>query len=146
MSKIARFNKKDNNDMLPVHFDNMLDDFFSDGWYPFRNLAHDTFKMDVQEDEKTYVIEAEMPGVKKEDILLDFNDGRLTICVNHKEELDDENRQYVHRERRVASMKRSVYLMDAASEGIDAKLENGELKVVIPKIKMVDKSHKIEVK
>ena len=45
---------------------NMLDDFFSDNWMATgRNLLKDTFKIDIEEREFDYVVEAELPGAKK---------------------------------------------------------------------------------
>jgi len=43
----------------------MLDDFFNDGFMPSRNLLKDTFKIDIQEKDKEYLVEAELPGIKK---------------------------------------------------------------------------------
>ena len=126
-------------------FHNMLDDFFSDAWLP-RTLGLDTFKIDVKEDEKAYFIDAELPGVKKEEINLALRDGRLSISVEREEKVDEEKDNYVHRERRYGSYERSVYLADANPEGIQAKLEDGLLKVVVQKQDKSDGSKKIEIK
>jgi HSP20 family protein len=124
---------------------NMLDDFFTENWLPSRNLMRDTFKIDVEENEQQFLIHAEVPGVNKEQISLDLNDGRLTIAVNKTEDLNEEKKNYIHRERRVSSMSRSVYLADASLENIGAKLENGVLTVTVPKqVKQVN-STKIEI-
>lgn len=127
-------------------FYNMLDDFFADTWLPERNLVFDTFKIDVKEDEKAYFIDAEMPGVKKEEINLALNDGRLSISVAREENIEDKNENYVHRERRYGSVERSVYLADANPEGIDAKLEDGLLKLVVQKQDKDSGSKKIVIK
>lgn len=126
-------------------FYNMLDDFFSDAWLP-RTLGFDTFKIDVKEDEKAYFIDAELPGVKKEEINLALDDGRLSISVEREEKVEDEKENYVHRERRYGSYQRSVYLADANPEGIDAKLEDGLLKVVVQKQEKPSANGKIEIK
>ena len=127
-------------------FYNMLDDFFADTWLPERNLVFDTFKIDVKEDEKAYYIDAEMPGVKKEEINLALNDGRLLISVAREENIEDKNENYVHRERRYGSVERSVYLADANPEGIDARLEDGLLKLVVQKQDKDSSSKKIVIK
>ena len=127
-------------------FYNMLDDFFADTWLPERNLVFDTFKIDVKEDEKAYYIDAEMPGVKKEEITLALNDGRLSISVAREENVEDKNENYVHRERRYGSVERSVYLADANSEGIDARLEDGLLKLIVQKQNKDNSSKKIVIK
>ena len=68
------------------NFYNMLDDFFTDGLAPNRNLLRDTFKIDIRENETDYIIEAEMPGVKKEEIDLSVEDENLCISVQRTEE------------------------------------------------------------
>ncbi|MGI6249394.1 MAG: Hsp20/alpha crystallin family protein [Acutalibacteraceae bacterium] len=126
-------------------FYNMLDDFFTDGWGPRRNLACDSFKIDVQEDDKGYTIEAELPGVKKDEISINLNDGRLLISVVRDENVEEEKKNYVHKERRYCSMQRSILLGDADTEQIKAKLENGELTISVPKKEKADTSIDIKI-
>jgi HSP20 family protein len=123
----------------------MLDDFFTENWLPSRNLLKDSFKIDVEENEQVFLIHAEMPGVSKDEINLDINDGRLTISVNRIEDVNEEKKNYIHRERRTTSMSRSVYLADATIEDIGAKLENGVLTVTVPKKAKQSNSRKIEI-
>lgn len=79
--------------------------------------------------------------------MLSLNDGRLTISVQRKEETkeEDKEKQYLHQERRYASMSRSVYLAEAASEGIAAKLNDGVLKITVPKEPQIKTNKKIEI-
>ena len=114
-------------------FYNVLDDFFSSDWPFRRNLSYDTFKVDVVSEEANYVVEAELPGVEKKDISVQLNEGRLQISVTREESKEDSDKRYIHRERRYSSMSRSVYLEDAQAEGISAKLENGILRILVPK-------------
>ncbi len=135
MSRMVPFNRNKLT-MRPRGFEdfyNVLDDFFSDAWSPRRNLAHDTFKMDVQEQEKEYLIEAEMPGVTRDEIKLEMVEGRLCIGVQREENIEDEQKNFIHRERRKTSMQRSIYLADANPQGIKAKLDDGILRVIVPK-------------
>lgn len=126
-------------------FYNVLDDFFSDRRSPRRSLAADTFKVDVKEHEKEYCIEAELPGVKKEEIHLELNEGRLTISVNRKEEVEENKNNYIHRERRLSSMQRAVHLADANDKGINAQLVDGVLSITIPKKEKHDNTIKIDI-
>lgn len=125
-------------------FYNMVDDFFNDSWSPKR-FARDTFKIDVQENDKEYLIEAELPGVDKEEVNIDMNEGRLSISVQREENIDEEKKNYVHKERRFSSMSRSLYLDDAKSTGIKAKLEDGVLNINVPKENKPDSSVKIDI-
>ena len=130
------------------HFDdftNMLDDFFGD-FEPTRFIAGNTFKHDVIEGEKDYVVEAELPGIKKEELSLVMNEGKLTIEVNHDESTENKKDNYIHRERRYGAMRRCVYLSDVSEENIGAEFTDGILKVTIPKLEKKDKSLKIDIK
>jgi HSP20 family protein len=147
MANLIPFNRK-KNDLLSSSFtdmQSMLDDFFSEG-LPFRrSLVGDTFKIDVQENDQSYVVEAEMPGVDKRDVSVDLEDGRLRISVNHEENVDDQKKNYIHRERRYAMMQRTIALADADASGIKGKLENGVLTITIPKKEKLDTSIKVAI-
>lgn len=147
MAGLVPFNRK--NKLIGPSFEDfygMLDDFFSDDIVPRRSLIRDTFKLDVEEKDKEYVIEAELPGVKKEEVSLEINEGHLKISIKREEIIDEEKRNFVHKERRYSSMTRSIYLKDAKSEDIKAKLDNGVLYITVPK-KESDKvmTNKIEI-
>lgn len=126
-------------------FYNMLDDFFKDAWPSQRNLLNDTFKIDIQEKDKEYSIEAELPGVKKEEIKVELQDGRLSILVEREEKIEEERKNYIHKERHHSSMQRSIYLENAQADGVKAKLDGGVLSITVPKIETVEKKAKIEI-
>jgi HSP20 family protein len=147
MAGLIPFNRK-YAAMLPTGFEefyNVLDDFFSEGPGPKRNLARDTFKLDVEETPEEFKIQAELPGIKKEEIDLALSDGKLTISVKKEENVEEEKKNYIHRERRVSSMARNIYLGDAKAEGIKAKLEDGILTIVVEKERKADKTVSIEI-
>ncbi|MDD4429459.1 MAG: hypothetical protein PHG64_13865, partial [Paludibacter sp.] len=52
-------------------FYNMLDDFYN--WPSPRSLTRGTFKIDVQENDNEYVVEAELPGVNKDEVNIEMN-------------------------------------------------------------------------
>ena len=134
--------QRNRNRMRTVGFNNlydMVDDFFRDSSVFDRNLMMDTFKLDVKETDQAYGIEAELPGIAKEEVSLDLVENRLTISVNREEQKDEEKENYIHRERKTSSMSRSVCLRDADMEKATAKLENGILEVRIPKIEEADR-------
>ncbi len=148
MAGLVPFNRRRRDLMSPGldDFQNMLDDFFTGDWTKPRRLMQDTFKIDVKEDDKEYTVEAELPGVNKEDVNLSIEDGRLCISVNKEEVKEDrDEKNYIHRERRYTSMQRNVFLADAADEGIKAKLNDGVLEITVPKKVEEDKSKAIEI-
>jgi len=131
-------------------FYNMLDDFFGDRRMsnPSRNLLADTFKIDIQDKDAEYLIEAEMPGVKKEEIALNIDDDTLCISVNRAEETNQDGKDgknYIHRERRSASVSRRVRLANAKLDEIKAKLDDGILTVTIPKDLKANTPRKIDI-
>jgi len=147
MAGLVPFNRRRKDLMTGFDdFQNMLDDFFAEDWSRPRSLMKDTFKIDVKEDEKEYMVEAELPGITKEDVNLSIEDGRLCISVNKEEVKEDKDeKNYIHRERRYTSMQRNVFLAEAADEGIKAKLEDGVLTITVPKKVHEDKSKAIEI-
>jgi HSP20 family protein len=142
MAGLVPFNKRGRGFMNNgfEDFYNVLDDFFTP-----RSLERSTFKLDVQEDEKQYTIEAEMPGVKKDEISLNLEEGRLNISVKHEENTEDAQKNYLHRERRVSSMSRAIYLADAKADDIKAKLDDGVLTISVLKQDKRISSKSIEI-
>ena len=147
MAGLVPFNKKHSNDLITGFddFGNMFDDFFADTWPFRRNFFSNTFKVDVQEKDSNYLVEAELPGVKKGDVSIDFDEGRLKISVRQCEDVDEKKKNYIHKERRCSSIARSIYLEDAKAEGITAKLDEGVLSVTVPKQQKPDTSKRIEI-
>ena len=127
-------------------FYNMLDDFFSDGTMSGRNLLRDTFKIDIVENDNEYIVEAEIPGIRKEEIDLNIEEETLSISVNRSEEVNKDEKNYIHRERRSTAMSRRIRLQGAKLDEISAKLEEGILSITIPKNIVTNSSRKIEIK
>ena len=147
MAGLIPFNRKQN-DLMNIGFDdfsNMLDDFFTGSWPIQRSLAGDTFKIDIQDNDTEYTIEAELPGVKKEDVEITLNDGRLNLSVKKEEVSENKSKKYIHRERKYAQMSRSILLADADDEDIKAKLEEGVLTIQVPKKQHEDTSKRIMI-
>ncbi len=123
----------------------MIDDFFNSNWMSKRNFMRDTFKVDVQEEADKYLVEAEMPGIDKKNINIEIDEGNLRVSAVTEENINEEKKNYIHRERRRSSMSRSIYLKDAKSEDIKASLENGVLKITVPKESRSNNSIKIDI-
>lgn len=148
MAGLVPFNRKNRELSTGSDFNdfyNMLDDFFADGWPFRRSLMGDTFKIDVQDCDNEYVVEAELPGVQKDNVNLDYEDGKLRISISKSEESEENKKNYIHRERCYSSMVRSIYLENAKPDGIVAKLEDGVLCVTVPKQEKSDNSKRIPI-
>ncbi|EDM23211.1 Hsp20/alpha crystallin family protein [Caminibacter mediatlanticus TB-2] len=97
-------------------------------------------------DEKGYYLEIDLPGVKKEDIDISVNDGVLVISGERKLEKKEEKPNYTRIESFFGRFERAFKLpADADLDNIEAKYEDGVLKVFIPK-KQKPAGKKIEVK
>lgn len=109
--------------------DRFLSNFFDDS---FGSLAG-SFKTDIIEKEDRFLIEAELPGMEKEDINIELEDQYLTITANKSEKVEQEEDNYIRRERRSGSFQRSFYLENVREEDINAEYDNGVLRVTLPK-------------
>ena len=97
-------------------------------------------------DEKGYYLEIDLPGVKKEDIEISVNDSILTVAGERKLEKKEEKENYTRIESFFGRFERSFKLPpDADAENIEAKYENGVLKLFIPR-KTKPEGKKIEIK
>jgi len=122
-----RQNKKvvENDDPFAYLFSN----FFNDAL----DVASVSFKTDVKENENEYIVQAELPGVEKEDINLELDDNYLTISVNNKEEHTEKKENYIRRERRTGSFQRAFYMENVKEDEIKAKYNDGILEIKLPK-------------
>ena len=131
MSSMVPYNRYGNGLRRSFPFDGFFDDFFTS---PLVSASSDAaFKMDVVDEGDSYQISAHLAGVNRDEIDVELNEGRLSISVDKKETEEDKGKNYLHKETREWSATRGVYLKDAATEGLSAKLENGILTVNVPK-------------
>ena len=99
--------------------------------------------VNVKEDEKAYTMELAAPGIKKEYCRVGINeDGNLTIAIENKMEHKEENKKhhYLRREFSYSNYEQSYTLPDDVErDKISAKVENGILTVVLPKVEKEEK-------
>lgn len=90
--------------------------------------------VDVTESEDRFVVTAELPGTKKEDVTVEVHDGVLTIRGEKRSEREEKDEHHRHVERMFGSFSRSFSLpANADGEHIKAHFENGVLEVKIQK-------------
>lgn len=116
-------------------FDDMFNDpFFTRSYEPV-TTTH-IMKSDIQETDKGYLLDIELPGYNKEDVQAELKDGYLTITANHEENKDekDKNGKFIRKERYTGTCKRSFYVGEQVrQEDIKAAFQNGILRLAIPK-------------
>lgn len=103
------------------------------------------FKLDVSENEKAYLIEAEVPGVNRDQITIDVEKDVLVMKVEKQEVNEEEKKNYIRKERHSSSMQRALRFEEADFENIQAKLEDGILKIIVPKQNNVEQKKRIEI-
>ena len=102
------------------------------------------FRTDISEENDKYVLEAELPGFKREDISIDVEDDRLTITA--KATAEENGKNYVHRERRSAVYQRSFSISNIETGAITAAYTDGILTLNLPKMQpKTAESRKIQI-
>ena len=138
MFEIIPFGRRDMN--LFKVFDDFEKNIFS------MRSASGGLRTDVSEQEDRFLLEAELPGFNKEDISIDVSEGVLTISAVTKEEVEEDKKDYVYRERKYGSYKRSFDLSGIDADAITGEYKNGVLEITLPKEKEQEvKTRKIEL-
>ena len=122
-------------------FDNWMDFPFEDEFFGKKNPLYgkhekNLMKTDVRETKNSYEVDVDLPGFKKDEIKLEFDNGYLTISAAKgldKDETDKETGKYIRRERYAGNLSRSFYIGDVKQEDVKAVFKNGILSITVPK-------------
>ena len=117
-------------------FDGSLEKQFFGGRDPlYGKHAKNLMTTDVKELDHGYLLDVELPGFKKDEIEIQLQDGYLTISANKQIEKEEkkEKGRYIRQERYGGQCSRSFYVGDIRPEDIQAKYEDGVLRVQIPR-------------
>ena len=115
-----------------------FDDFFK-GFFvrPMAFPSETSFdiKIDVKEGDKEFMVEAEIPGVKKEDIFIEVDGDTVSLRAEVKSEKEEKKgEKIVYSERGYGMVSRSFTLpMDVDDKAVKAEYKDGVLKLVLPK-------------
>jgi HSP20 family protein len=132
-------------------FSDAFEDMFRRMWRPVRwegeAAAAPEIKVDVEENDKSYIVKAEIPGVKKEDIDVQIDANVVTISAESKREKQvEEKGKVIRSERYYGSMLRSFSLgNDVDQAEATAKYTDGVLELTLPK-KATSATKKLTVK
>lgn len=101
----------------------------------FPQAAEVKLKVDVKEDDKSYTVNAEIPGVKKEDIHVDIDGASVSIRAEVKQEKEEKkDEKVVYSERTYGMASRSFQLpVEVDAQGAKAEYKDGMLNLVLPK-------------
>jgi HSP20 family protein len=110
-----------------------LDSFFRDSFFESKNGKFIP-TADIAEDEKAYHIAIALPGVKKEEVKIELNEGILSVSGEKKLEKEENGKKYHAVESYYGIFNRSFKLPgDANAEAIEAEYKDGILSIAVPK-------------
>ena len=109
--------------MLPRR---LFDEFLSD--VEVKGMSSDVYVKD-----NYYHIEIDLPGLNKEDINIEINQGIIHVKASKETEEASEDKKYIRHERQYNKLERSFYFSDIDEENIKAEFKNGTLHLTLPK-------------
>jgi HSP20 family protein len=117
-------------------FRSMLDDFFNEPLLPDKLLSSKSWpRVDITEEKERFIIRADLPGMKKEDISLSLEGDTLTISGERKDVVKKEEGGCCYSERSYGAFSRTFTLPDNVSkEKIDAQYKDGVLELSLVKV------------
>jgi len=128
MANITRYNP----------FEDFFQDFGKGFWLkplPFPAETELKMKIDVKEDDKSFTVKADIPGVKKEDIQIDIEDDHISLRAEVKQEKEErKDEKIVYSERAYGMVSRSFTLpVDVDAKAAKAEYKDGVLNLTLPK-------------
>lgn len=126
---------------------NLFDPFF-EVLYPKENKDFNfnrIMRTDIEETDKDYIFTIDIPGAKKEQIKINVKNGYLNINYEEVKKEEEENKEhnYIRKERYYGCSKRSFYVGDIDKNLVKAKLNDGILKIEVPKANKVEQENNI---
>ncbi|HBM74971.1 MAG TPA: heat-shock protein [Clostridiaceae bacterium] len=126
--------RKNNLNSKDEFFSPFLRNFFDDDFYPMFSGMNNSFRVDLKETDDNYLVEADLPGVDKNNIDIEFYNNQLTISAKRDERIEDKRQDYIRHERHYGELRRSFYIDNVDDSKIDASFKDGVLKIVLPKL------------
>ncbi len=105
--------------------------FFRNG-LGFNNGEFNYLRTDIYEQDNVYYLKIEVPGIEKENIRVDYENGYLTVSVK-QEDIYEEVNEYIRKERIMSEKERTFYVGDIHEESIKASCQNGVLTITLDK-------------
>ncbi|MCR9251501.1 MAG: Hsp20/alpha crystallin family protein [bacterium] len=141
---LVRYNPRD---YRPVGFGNLIDRFFNDSVFTNDGTSSFTPQVDIAETDKDFELQFAVPGLKKEDISIDLEDGTLTVGGERKFEETKKEKNFHSVETRYGSFKRSFKLPEnVAADKVEASYKDGILLIQIPKTEIKKEVKTISIK
>jgi HSP20 family protein len=130
----------------PNTISNLFDELFNafpENWGKEFNAEWNQVPVNVHETENAYQLEVKAPGLKKDDIKINVENGLLTISYEKTEKSEQKELKTVRKEFSYSSFKRSFTVDEQIdADAIEAKYEDGILKLALPKKEAIKSSPK----
>lgn len=107
-------------------FEPLLSDMGFNGILP-------SMRTDIKETNTEYTVMVDVPGVPKEKININLEDGYLKISTETEKEEKNDAENWIRRERYSASQSQEIYIGNVKEENIKASMKDGVLTIIIPK-------------
>lgn len=135
------------NELRERNYYGLRDSLFDNIFFPYEHKESNMMKTDVKENENDYELQVEVPGVNKENISIDYENGYVTIAAKTNKSKDEKDKEgnYIRRERYSGSYSRSYYVGEVDRESIKAKIDNGVLSIIVPKAKAEEQKKAIAI-
>ena len=121
-------------DVRGKHMPSLFDDRFLRSFFDMGEMVNRAgFRVDVRETPEAYVLDAELPGVKQEQITVTIDNDVLTIAAEVAGRKQEEHTSYLYTERRSGHMSRAFSVEGVDQDGVTADYRDGVLTVRLPK-------------
>jgi len=119
----------DINSILHRSFDNLFPEYIFE-----KESLGMAMPVDVKENDDSYKLKVELPGIKKDDIAIDVNKNSIKIEANKESEKEEKHHKYHKSEFRFGEYSRTIYFPQTINvEKVNAELKHGILKIDLPK-------------
>lgn len=126
-------------------FDTLIDNFFNDDFFVTSKLSNN-FNVDVKETDTSYAISADLPGFKKDSIMINFENNYVTLSAKREDDIETKGSDFIRKERHFGEFKRSFYFSNIKDDDIKASFKDGVLTINLPKEKKdLDTKKRIEI-
>ena len=111
-----------------------FDDFFNDDFFLVPSQGKSTVPAtNIEETDNSFKLEMAIPGMNKEDINVEVENGMLTVSAEKEDTTEESEKNYTRKEYSYSSFKRSFTLPDNVSDTVTANYKNGVLHITLPK-------------
>ncbi len=146
MTSLIRFSPTTDMRRLQREFESLFENFFPTRTAEDGESAVWAPRVDLSETDEAYFIHLDLPGLKKDEVEINFHEGTLSVSGERQAESTEENRKFVRVERSYGRFYRAFTLPQAVNEKkIEATFEDGVLNVRVPKAEEV-KPRRIAIK